>query len=314
MSISRLSRLMTLAALGTVAFLGESASRSQPPEPAKAVENPDAKAIAALNASFETAFNAGDASAIAALMTEDAEVIDHDGTKTEGREAITAKFESLFASNPGLKITVKTTSLMFLTGDVAREEGTSVVTAATGALPEHEPTRYTVLFVKRDGKWLQASVKDHTDDSLTPHDHLKPLEWMVGDWVNENSDSLVSTHCEWADGENFLVRTFTVRITGKPALSGSQRIGWDPLTKQIKSWVFDTDGGHGEGAWTRQGDQWIIKANGVLRDGKVATATQVITYLNKDMIFWKTMDRTVGGNAMPDAIEFVMVRKPPEPK
>ena len=106
----------------------------------------------------------------------------------------------------------------------------------------------------------------------------------------------------------------TVQIEGKPALSGSQRIGYDPLTKQIKSWVFDNDGGHGEGDWTRQGDQWIIKARGVLRDGKVATATHVITYLSKDMILWKTMDRTVGSDTMAEAIEFVMVRKPPAPK
>ena len=47
---------------------------------------------------------------------------------------------------------------------------------------------------------------------------------------------------------------------GQARADGTQRIGWDPLTKQFKSWVFDANGGYGEGLWMRQGDQWVIKA------------------------------------------------------
>ena len=38
-----------------------------------------------------------------------------------------------------------------------------------------------------------------------------------------------------------------------------QVIGWDPAAKQVRSWVFDSGGGIGEGIWTKQGDKWIKK-------------------------------------------------------
>ncbi|MEI2768743.1 MAG: hypothetical protein V9E86_09740 [Nitrosomonas sp.] len=46
----------------------------------------------------------------------------------------------------------------------------------------------------------------------------------------------------------FSVRSFTVEIRDQIDLSGMQIIGWDSLlVKQIRSWVFDSDGGFGTG-------------------------------------------------------------------
>src|SRR5262249_30308071 len=100
---------------------------------------------------------------------------------------------------------------------------------------------------------------------------------------------------------------------GKPVMHGSQRIGWDPLTRQIKSWVFDSEGGHGEGLWSRDGDRWVVKATGVRADGKVVSTTNIITYVNKDKALWASVDRGLGGDALPDVEEFALVRKPPKP-
>ncbi len=122
------------------------------------------------------------------------------------------------------------------------------------------------------------------------------------------------TSVAWSDNKNFLIRTFDVRVKGKPALTGSQRIGWDPLTKQIKSWVFDDQGGYGEGLWMRAGDQWVIKATGVRPEGRTATATQVLTYVDNDHLKWKSIDRTRGDEVVEEIDEIVMVRKPPQPR
>ncbi len=124
---------------------------------------------------------------------------------------------------------------------------------------------------------------------------------------------MVNTSVAWTDNGSFLLRSFDVRVKGKPALTGTQRIGWDPLTKQLKSWVFDSNGGHGEGLWMRSGDQWIVKATGVRSDGRVATATQVLTRVSKDTLRWKSIDRTIGSEISGDIDEIVMVRKPPQP-
>src|SRR5262249_54307075 len=118
----------------------------------------------------------------------------------------------------------------------------------------------------------------------------------------------------WDDSRNFLVRTYTLQIGGEPATSGTQIIGWDPRVEQIRSWVFDSEGGFGEGNWINQGNRWIIKASGVLRDGSATTATQLIEMVNNDAVKLSSYDRTAGDESLPDVPEVVMVRKAPAPE
>ena len=168
------------------------------------------------------------------------------------------------------------------------------------------------MYVKQDGQWRQAAVRDELAHDLAPHDRLKELEWLVGEWVNESQDAVVYTTCNWAQSGNFLVREFTVKMQGKPVMSGSQTIGWDPGRRQFKSWVFDSEGGFVEAYWTRNGNQWVAKAEGVKQDGEHASATNIITRLGKDRLSWQSVNRTVGGAAVPGVDEFILVRKPPE--
>ena len=74
-----------------------------------------------------------------------------------------------------------------------------------------------------------------------------------GDWINESADAIVNTSCKWSDDGNFLIRAFTMKTQGQPVLSGTQRIGWDAVKHQFKMWVFDSEGGFGDGYWTRDG-------------------------------------------------------------
>jgi hypothetical protein len=47
--------------------------------------------------------------------------------------------------------------------------------------------------------------------------------------------------------------------------------------------LFDSNGGHGEGLWTRTSEkEWVVKAQGVLRDGRPTSATQIHVVLNND--------------------------------
>jgi uncharacterized protein (TIGR02246 family) len=270
----------------------------------------DAKAIAVLVASFTKAFNAGDAAAAAATFAEDALVVDEQGQRTEGRARIQAQLAASFAENRQSTIAIDTQALRFLGSDTALEEGRTTITPAGGG--PAEISRFTVVYVKHDGHWLQSAVRDEHAHDLTPHDHLKELAWLVGEWINESQDAVVHTTCKWTDDGNFLVREFTMKAHGQPVLSGTQRIGWDPARHQFKTWIFDSEGGFGDGYWTRNGDQWVIKAEGVRQDGKHASVTNIITRLGKDRASWRSVDRTIGGASVPGADEFTIVRKPPE--
>jgi hypothetical protein len=204
-------------------------------------------------------------------------------------------------------------SIRFLTPDVAQAEGTAKVTAPeSGAIS----VRFSALEVKREGKWQIAELRDYPGpkEDVPPAERTAELDWLIGDWVDESAGTKVSSSIRWGDGKAFLVRTYRADIGGRPAHSGVMIIGWDPRTSQIKSWSFDSEGGHGEAYWTRVGDdQWIVKAQGSLRDGSATSATQTITRVNKDAMKFTSTDRVIGGQFAPDIDEMILVRKPPAP-
>ena len=137
---------------------------------------------------------------------------------------------------------------------------------------------------------------------------------MVGHWVDESGNNKVEADVKWAENNSYLVRTYTAHMQGEKPTSGTQFIGWDPQSGQIKSWNFDSEGGHGEALWTRTSDtEWVVKAQGVLRDGRPTSATQFHTILNKDSVRTNSTERIIGGQVAPDIVDVVMVRKPPQP-
>ena len=302
----------TLLAISPVA-LGQSPKAEVGRAAADAPKPPseDEKAIRSLTNAFVEAFGKGDAKAIAALFTEQGEAIDADGAAIRGRESLEAHYTERFEANPGEKIETTIELIHFLAPEVARQDGRSKL-IPTGGPPS--TSKYTAAFVKTQGRWLVASIRELDDFTITHHERLKELEWLVGEWVEETGDAVISTKFAWSDDENFLLRSYDIHVEGKPELKGTQRFGWDPLTKQFKSWVFDSKGGYGEASWNRNGEQWVIKSSGVRPDGLTTSATQVVTRLGKDRMFWKSTDRTLGGETRDDIAEFMMVRKPPEPK
>jgi uncharacterized protein (TIGR02246 family) len=294
--------------LGAIVPSGEKAAQAQAPDTRTAT---DEKGIRAADDAFVAGYNKGDAKALAALFTEDAEVAELEGERYQGRDVIEGRLAETFAASPGVKIALEIEAIRFLSPDVAKEEGLSRVTSAQGSA---ESRRFTVLYVKRDGRWLISSVREEPDPLVRPHDRLKELEWMIGDWVDEAPDSVVHLNCRWTEDENFLVRTFTVKFQGKPVMSVTQRIGWDPLARQIRSWDFDSEGGFGEGLWSGGGDRWVIKHAGVRPEGAAASATNIMIRERADRMRWVSLDRVIGSEPVEDEVSYVLVRVPPAPR
>lgn len=275
------------------------------------VESADARAIRASAEAFTRAYNAGDAHALAEQFSKNADVIDGDGDRIQGREAIEQSLAATFKEEPGDKITLTIESLRFLSPDVALEEGRNTVTPTVGAPVSR---RHIVIHVKQDGRWYMDSIREEKEPLISPHDRLKDLEWMLGEWTDEGDDSIVRTDCHWSKDGNFLIRDITVQVQGTTATSITQRIGWDPLTQRFKSWEFDSEGGHSEGLWARAGEKgWVVKHAGVLPDGRTSSATRVLELETPSRVRWASIDRVVGGEAIPEEMSFVMVKTPPAP-
>ncbi len=320
-------RILTTAAVA-VAFVAmavaigpqQTASGDSPAKPDTAtaasvpgpVHQQDKKAIRLAAEAFAKAYNAGDAQTIARLFVVGGEIVNEEGQSTEGRESIEQEFTVIFKEHPKTHMDLAIESIRFIGSDMAIEDGMATVTHEPDEPAQRSP--YSVTYARQDGKWLTASARDLPDDTPTPEEQLKQLQWMIGEWVDESPEALVMTSYHWTDNQCYILSEFKVQVGGRPVMTGTQRIGWDPLAKTIRSWVFDSEGGFGEGIWTREGNQWIVKKTGVTRDGKVASATNIISRVSKDRMTWQQRDRTIGGEKTPDIAETPITRKPPLPQ
>jgi uncharacterized protein (TIGR02246 family) len=267
----------------------------------------DEASIQASVASYVAAFNSRDAAAVAAHWLPDAVYINRTtGEKVVGRDAIEKGFVAIFAQSDNLKLAATTDSIEFISPNVAVEHG-----AAKFFQPDAEPEEvaYTAVYVKQDGAWLLDRV---TDDPVAAtqsnYEQLKPLEWMIGSWVDADENARIVSECSWTKNQNFITRSFTVSIDDRIDISGMQIIGWDPLAKQVRSWVFDSDGGFAAGKWTNKQDRWFIQKRGVLSDGRKTSATNVIRPIDKNAYTLQSLARTVAGELLPNIDEVRVVR------
>jgi uncharacterized protein (TIGR02246 family) len=309
----RLMFVLVLVCLIGAAWYGTALIGGQAAQSAGAAE--EEKAIRATVEQYVNAFNTADAKALAGALAPEAEFVDDEGNAVRGRAEIEKVFAKFLEDNKSAKLQVTMGDVRLVAPNVALEDGESVVTVPDKQ--EQSARRYSMVFVKQDNKWLLASIREFPDAGDEPVDAqevLKDLDWLVGEWLDESGESVLETACRWSDDKKHLVRHFAVKVQGKDAVKGTQRIGVDPLTGTIKGWVFDSDGGYGESSWFKNGGgEWLIKATGVSSEGEPGSATYLMKPLDKDKVSLKAMHRVTGDQVEPD-IELTMVRKPPQPK
>ncbi len=265
-------------------------------------------AIRKVGSAYVEAFNKHDAAALAGYWSPEAVYMNRvTGDKVVGRVAIQQQFEALFQPQTKLQLAVDVESIQFVSPNVAAEHGVATFVAAEG---EPEQVAYSAVYVRQGGKWLLDRVTDQeTLPSPTSYEHLKPLQWMIGSWVDQDENGSIVTDCKWAKDNSFLVRSFAVSIGDRIDLSGMQIIGWDAGTKQIRSWTFDSDGGFAQGIWSKSKNGWYIHKKGTTADGQTTTAVNHITPIDGDTFAFQSTQRTVAGQLLPNIDEVLVVRK-----
>jgi uncharacterized protein (TIGR02246 family) len=298
---------IAVAALGgllaLVAFLTaqvRSAGEGKPVAPAKAPADAQAPKRAADEAAVrkETArfiklVEKGDAKAVAASWTEDGEYIDDDGTVLRGRAAIEAAYAKAFARKKNVKVEFTIESIRFPSKDTAIEEG--YAKSYKGDAEQPTASRYSVLHVREDGRWLMALLREWPDEGVSLHD----LDWLIGTWEARTPETQVRTTYAWDARKNSIRCHISIQRKGR-TVSGLQVLLKDPRTGQLRSWLFDDEGSFGDGAWTRDGKRWMITAAGVEADGGELTATNILTPVEKDTFIWQSTQRTLDGDDLPN--------------
>jgi uncharacterized protein (TIGR02246 family) len=270
-------------------------------------DSKDKAAIQRNGEAFVEAFHKGDARTLASFWTPNGEYTDETSRQLKGRQAIEKAFEQYFGENKGLRLRIDSQSLRFLTPDVVVEEGVTEVSSAQGGPPSRD--RYTIVHVKTEGQWRLGSVHETPFVPPSNREHLHGLEWAIGDWAGEAGNGEAERLAvDWAENENFVVATFTRTSGDKPVAGATQWIGWDPVEKRVRSWIFDAAGGFGQGSWTQDGRKWIIKTTSILQDGKKAAATFVVTRVDADTIGLQAKNRSVEGKPIPDSPDVQLKR------
>ncbi len=259
------------------------------------------KASKAQTDAYVAAFNKGDAKALAALYAEDAQYTNEDGGTVAGRAAVLESLTKFFAKNKGAKLDAQIESARFLTPDVLLEKGFSTVGDDT--------TRYVCNYVKKDGAWLISELSETT---LPPTDAavaaLDDLGWLVGSWKDNTPGVTVATTVDWTKNRHFIRRSISVTREGDDTMEATEVIGYDPVAGGIRSWVFDSEGGFGEGMWKREDNKWLVTFKGTAPNGSMSTAQHVITFLDEKKYTWESINRQRDGEVLPSLDKIEVVR------
>lgn len=275
-----------------------------PPATAQAPSNGagDEAAIRKSVEAYVAALNRGEVDQVLSYWAEDADYVDETGKAHRGRDAIAALFKKHVQELKGHKVKIDIKSLRFLKPDVAIEDGQLELLSPEGAA---ETSRYTAVWIKAKDKWLISSARDlPAEGRSTAADgarRLKELEWLIGEWSAEHEGTTVTLSCRWGLNQHFLVQEYTVKEKEGEALSVAQWVGWDPMHGQLRSWVFDSRGGFGGGAWTRKGNTWSVTAGGILPDGRTGSALHVVKFVNDTSFVWRSTDRQIEGSPVADS-------------
>lgn len=267
------------------------------------------QAIHATIESYVEAFNQGNASAIADHWDNKAEYILPSGERVQGRDAIREYFTKFFAAGDRPKIALIAANVKLVSDTVAIEEGQVRLNYASGA---HEDCGYIAVHNLTDKGWklhtvreLAASTSAASEETTHP---LQDLAWLIGNWTQKSEHGDMRLSFNWAKNDSFITGTFHVPLPDGKVLEGTQVIGWDPEAKVIRSWVFDSQGGFGEGLWTRGNKHWSVKFVQVLADGRRGTSTNVYDIVDDNTFAWKTIGRKIDGAYAPNIGPITAVR------
>lgn len=267
----------------------------------------DRSKIESVIESYVSAFNSKDVDKLVSHWAPDGVYISlTSGDQLTGHDALKEEFTAILSKDEAPKLACQTESIEFVSPNVAVERGSAVVSTGDTS----DVTTYQVIYVERDGNWLIDRVsEDEVIIKASNYEHLKGLEFLVGQWASGGDGRSVDLDCQWTSNQNYLSRKYRVSEHGEVLSSGLQIIGWDAKEKQVRSWLFDSDGGFVKGEWSYHRDHWVVQSVATLADGASGSSTSIYTSANADSIAWRKIDRVVDGKLLPNTEEVILQRQ-----
>jgi uncharacterized protein (TIGR02246 family) len=260
----------------------------------------DEQTLRAQAADYAKAFAAGDTQALSAMWADDAIFTDQLGRVSSGREAIVMQMSSFFKTNGKQPLEIRIDSLEFPADNLAIEHGVSHVGSSTNSMSY---SAYTAVHVKRDGKWQMVNVSESPkfDAAAANHPVIADLSWLIGNWKVDGPRGTLQIKADWVAAKNMIRCDFDATTKDGEKTTQTQFIFLDPLSKRIRSWQYDFDGGYGESRWLNSGNDWAAEGCSVQADGTTGSARYVIKKLDDNTFSWQSTSRRVLGRRLPDS-------------
>jgi uncharacterized protein (TIGR02246 family) len=259
-------------------------------------------AVRAAAREYAAAVANGDAEKIRASWTEDGDYVDAAGRVHRVRNLVKQMAGRQRGGKVGSDAAPVKSSLRFVAPTVAIEDGEydCGVAGNGGAMTG----RFTAVWVKQGERWLLDSLRESVSAAPLLDEQLRPLAWMLGEWVAEADDAVMLLSARASEHGNFIVREFAVIGDGGET-TATERIAWDPADRELKSWTFDSQDGRGESSWSRDGKDWRVETTEVMDDGGEALTVAVITRVGDDRHTWEVKSSKIGGESVPSRrVEF----------
>jgi len=267
----------------------------------------DEAAVKAMVNDYARAFNDKDLEAVIGFWTEGGIHVDREtGERTEGREAVKADIAASFEQNPGARIAGRIDRVHLVKADVANVDG-----EVTISIPGQQPTQtlFSAILVSNDGKWMIDTIEESpVPVPESSYDALRDLEWMIGRWADDGGDTRVDSEIRWSPNEAFLLRSFVVSNAEEVIREGTEVIGWDPRSGEIRSWSFLSDGSFGDATWSKNGNDWMVQSSQTLADGQAASGTFIYSPISDDEFSVRLIGHEIEGEPQP-ATAAVTIRR-----
>jgi uncharacterized protein (TIGR02246 family) len=276
----------------------------------KAGPSQDETAIRKAIESYVETYNRGDAAGAASHWSRQGSYLTQTGEYAKGPDKIRPALEKFFSENKGIQVKASLFDVQLQSADRAMVKGFAAFHQPGEENEENEEDLVTATLVKEKGKWKLLKVEqEESSVPLATIAALGELEWLIGDWVDQDENGSVETNFRWSKDYAFINGTFRVTVGDSVDLEGTQVIGWDPVAKRIRSWIFDTKAGFGEGEWSSAGNKWTVKVKSTLGTGEKASSMNIYTYVDPNSFTWQSVSREVDGKLLPDIDEVTVVRK-----
>ena len=254
------------------------------------------------------ALELGDTKALANFWTSEGTYVNETGERFNVRNLIEKNAgagRQNHTSRPQAKVSDVT--FRFISADVAIEEGVSEIPSSTREKPIK--VRFMALWVRQDDRWKLDNLREWRSSSLARDERLASLDPLSGTWMGSAGNVTMRVSARWNLEKTFLHRALSIETDGQESFSGTQEIGLDPISQQIKSWAFNGDGSYGEGTWSLEGNAWMVVASRTLPNGQTESTTKIFKFAGKDTLIYTSMSANADGELIPN-FEIKLSRQP----